>query len=71
MTLRCLHGEHLPCDAPILSRAPGLCPAAMVVFFDKLKEQKLASNGGMAIAFASHPADDERVNFFRQAAGTR
>ncbi len=43
----------------------------MIVFFDKLKEKKLAANGGMAIAFASHPADDERVNFFRQAAGTR
>ena len=38
--------------------------------FEKLAEKDLASGSGIAIAFASHPADAERVDFFRRAAGT-
>ena len=49
-------------------RAAGLSPAAMVSFFEKLAEKDLGSGSGVAIAFASHPADAERVDFFRRAA---
>ena len=49
-------------------KAAGLSPAAMVSFFEKLAEKDLSSGAGIAIAFASHPADAERVDFFRRAA---
>ena len=49
-------------------KAAGLSPAAMVSFFEKLAEKDLGSGAGIAIAFASHPADAERVDFFRRAA---
>ena len=49
-------------------KAAGLSPAAMVSFFEKLAEKDLGSGSGIAIAFASHPADAERVDFFRRAA---
>jgi Zn-dependent protease with chaperone function len=52
-------------------KAAGLSPAAMVAFFEKLAEKKLGSESGIAIAFASHPADAERVDFFRRAAGAQ
>jgi len=50
-------------------RAGGASPAAMVVFFEKIAAKDLGNTGGLAIAFASHPADAERVDFFRRAAG--
>ena len=49
-------------------RAAGASPGAMVVFFEKLASKDLGNTGGVAIAFASHPADAERVDFFRRAA---
>ncbi|HEY6507547.1 MAG TPA: M48 family metallopeptidase [Vicinamibacterales bacterium] len=49
-------------------RAAGASPGAMVVFFEKLAAKELGNTGGLAIAFASHPADAERVDFFRRAA---
>jgi Zn-dependent protease with chaperone function len=52
-------------------RAGGYSPSAMVVFFNKLVEKKLATGRGLAIAFASHPADAERIQFFEQAGSTR
>jgi predicted Zn-dependent protease len=48
-------------------KAAGLSPAAMVSFFEKLAEKNLGSSSGIAIAFASHPADAERVDFFKRA----
>ena len=52
-------------------KAAGISPTAMVKFFDKIsqdtKDQRKRSLLG--IAFASHPADAERVRFFREAAG--
>jgi predicted Zn-dependent protease len=51
-----------------IMRAAGLSPSAMVAFFQKLAEKDLGSGSGLAIAFASHPADAERVDFFRRAA---
>ena len=52
-------------------RAAGASPGAMVVFFEKLASKSLGNTGGVAIAFASHPADAERVDFFRRAATTQ
>jgi predicted Zn-dependent protease len=49
-------------------KAAGLSPAAMVSFFEKLAEKQLGSGSGLGIAFASHPADAERVDFFKRAA---
>jgi len=49
-------------------RAAGLSPAAMVSFFERLAAKDLGSGSGIAIAFASHPADAERVDFFKRAA---
>ena len=65
-------------------RAAGLSPAVMVGFFEKVaargapdrpdKPDKPAegantqAGSGLGIAIASHPADEERVRFFREAA---
>lgn len=48
-------------------------PAAMAVLFERLAQRSPrapgdAEGGGLPIAFASHPADDERMGFFREAA---
>ncbi|SDP82445.1 Zn-dependent protease with chaperone function [Rhodoferax sp. OV413] len=65
-----------------LLQAAGIPPASMVTLFDKLsavrKLKKKATDGDttdgddtdswLGIAFASHPADAERVRFFQQAA---
>jgi predicted Zn-dependent protease len=53
-----------------IMKAAGLSPAAMVAFFEKLAEKDLGNSTGVAIAFASHPADAERVAFFQSAAGS-
>jgi predicted Zn-dependent protease len=49
-------------------RAAGISPRVMVQFFDVLASKSLGSSRGPAIAFASHPADAERVEFFTRAA---
>ncbi len=51
-------------------RASGRSPAAMVVLFERLQPQ-MAKLPRLPIALASHPSDDERVRFFREAAATR
>ncbi len=52
-----------------MMKAAGVSPAVMVRFFEKLA----ASQGEhqLGIAFASHPADAERIRFFEEAAATR
>ncbi|HEY9108712.1 MAG TPA: M48 family metallopeptidase, partial [Roseateles sp.] len=51
-------------------RGAGIDPAVMVGFFERMK--KLHEEGGegdggaFAAAFSSHPADDERIEFFRK-----
>jgi Zn-dependent protease with chaperone function len=59
-------------DAALVLRAAGRDPAAMVVLFERLggrtKQSGEGDGGGLPIAFASHPADEERVRFFREAA---
>ena len=49
-------------------RAAGISPRVMVQFFDTLASKNLGSGRGPAIAFASHPADAERIAFFTRAA---
>lgn len=60
-------------DAAQVLRAAGRDPAAMVVLFERLKSKAAEGEGpggsGLPIAFASHPADEERIRFFREAAG--
>jgi Zn-dependent protease with chaperone function len=48
-------------------RASGRSPAAMVVLFERL-QPVMAKLPRLPIALASHPADDERIRFFREAA---
>jgi len=71
-------------DAVALLRANGLSPALMAELFERLERQRQAMKaakpasgaeaddgfGGdlLGIAFASHPADAERVQAFRDAA---
>ncbi|WP_119155936.1 M48 family metallopeptidase [Caldimonas tepidiphila] len=49
-------------------RAAGLSPLALGRFFEGMATERDASAGGLAIAFASHPADAERIRAFRDAA---
>ena len=61
-------------DAAHVLRAAGRDPAAMVLLFERLAARSRsegADRGGLPIAFASHPADEERMRFFREAARSR
>jgi predicted Zn-dependent protease len=58
-----------------LLRAAGLSPAVMVEFFERMQAwrdsdagRKLGADIDVGIAFSSHPADAERIAFFRDAA---
>lgn len=59
-------------DAARVLLAAGRDPAAMVVLFERLaahpKRGEAGGTSGPPIAFASHPADEERIRFFREAA---
>lgn len=65
-------------EAVLILRAASISPSVMVSLFDKLAEkaQKAAPAEGSAshagtwlgIAFASHPAEADRVRFFKEAA---
>jgi predicted Zn-dependent protease len=49
----------------------GRKPEAMLVLFERLNQRKDQQAegrglGGLPIALASHPADEERVRFFRE-----
>ncbi len=60
-------------------RAAGISPAVMVAFFEKMAEARRSRAGAtdpddastLGIAIASHPADAERIEFFRNAAHPR
>ena len=59
-------------------KAAGMSPLAMVRFFEAMGQRdgkKRNDDGGgeslLGIAIASHPADAERIEFFRQAAESR
>jgi Zn-dependent protease with chaperone function len=59
-------------DAAHVLLAAGRDPAAMVVLFERLAGRARGGDergdSGLPIAFASHPADEERIRFFREAA---
>ncbi|MFT3953935.1 MAG: M48 family metallopeptidase [Piscinibacter sp.] len=56
-------------EAVQLLRHAGLSPAVMVGFFEKMA--KAHGDHSLGIAIASHPADAERIRFFREAASQR
>lgn len=59
-------------DAIRIMKAAGISPLAMVRFFEKIAEKDDDREpSALGIAFASHPADAERVAVFREAAGAR
>jgi Zn-dependent protease with chaperone function len=51
-----------------LARAGGADTSRMAVFFERLAKRHQASvdDSALAIAFSTHPADDERVRFFSE-----
>lgn len=50
-------------------RAAGLSPRGMLRFFEKMAQrEKGGGDSLLGIAIASHPADEERMRFFREAA---
>lgn len=58
-----------------LLRAAGLSPAVMVEFFERARAwragpegRRLGAGADLGIAFSSHPADAERIDYFRNAA---
>jgi Zn-dependent protease with chaperone function len=59
-------------NAARMLRHAGLSPAAMLTLFERLAEHRrdkgLGAFGGLGIAISSHPADEERIRFFREAA---
>lgn len=56
-------------EAARMLQAAGVSPAVMVVFFEKVAS--VSGDNRLGIAIASHPADAERVRFFRDAARAR
>jgi Zn-dependent protease with chaperone function len=57
-------------DAARVLRASGRQPAAMVALFERLAAERGKGDARPAappIAFASHPADEDRIRFFREA----
>ncbi len=65
-------------DSVRLMKASGISPAVMAQFFVKVRQPKPGDKPASSppgspipIAFASHPADAERIEFFEQAARDR
>jgi len=62
-------------EAVRVLRAAGLSPLAMVKFFEAVAQRhgaaKEAERSWLGFAIASHPADAERIRFFRDAAASR
>lgn len=57
-------------EAVRVLRAAGLSPAAMAVLFERLATKR-AEASQLPLALASHPLDEERVRYFREAAAAR
>ncbi|MCW5665295.1 MAG: M48 family metallopeptidase [Piscinibacter sp.] len=56
-------------EAVQVLRAAGISPLALVRFFEKMAQRERSSEAALlGIAIASHPADAERIAFFRAAA---
>ncbi|WP_326533194.1 M48 family metallopeptidase [Pseudorhodoferax sp.] len=66
-------------EAERLLRAAGISPAVMLRLFERLAEQRrkqaadqaAAEPSWLGLAFATHPADAERIRFFEEAAQRR
>jgi len=59
-------------EAVLMLRASGVSPAVMVLLFERLAAQPEGARAdSLPIALASHPADAERIAFFRDAAAGR
>ncbi|HEV8313585.1 MAG TPA: M48 family metalloprotease, partial [Burkholderiaceae bacterium] len=62
-------------EAVRVLRAAGISPLAMVRFFEAVAQRhgsgKDRERGWLGFAIASHPADAERIRFFRDAAAAR
>ncbi len=57
--------------AVLMLRADAISPDVMVTLFERMAAARpggQGADGGIGIAFASHPADDERKRLFREAA---
>lgn len=74
------HEREADAESLRVLRAAGHSPEAMVVLFEKIaawrdeRRGKGAGKGGgfdPGIALSSHPADEERIRFFREAAAAR
>jgi Zn-dependent protease with chaperone function len=72
------HEREADAESVKVLRAAGLSPDAMVVFFEKAQQWRRSDEGqrtgggiDLGIALASHPADAERIAFFRAAAQAR
>jgi Zn-dependent protease with chaperone function len=62
-------------ESVLVLRAAGLSPDVMIVFFERIAAWRGSAEGRRTgadfdpgIAWSSHPADEERIRFFRQAA---
>jgi len=59
-------------DAITMLRANRLSPEVMVLMFERLEQRRKKEPGlDLGIALASHPADAERITFFRKAAAAQ
>ena len=65
-------------DSVRLMKADGISPLVMARFFVKVRQTKPGDKAAsapalprMPIALASHPADEERIEYFERAAGER
>lgn len=62
-------------DSVRLLRSAAISPAAMATFFERVRAWRTSPEGErlgagieLGIALSSHPADDERLRYFREAA---
>jgi Zn-dependent protease with chaperone function len=74
------HEREADAESLKVLRAAGYSPEAMVVLFEKIRAWREGKQGAgddrkkrfdLGIALASHPADEERIRFFREAAAAR
>lgn len=61
-------------DSVHLMKAAGISPDAMVRFFERIADERrkradAGAPGWLGIAIASHPADEDRIRYFKEAAG--
>jgi predicted Zn-dependent protease len=66
MACRCCWPPTADAFAREVARRGGVDPARMAVFFERIRAKYGdAAQSPLAIAFSSHPADRERIAFFK------